>query len=370
MAIFLITLLLFASPSNVTPQDRSKKQSPIKVVVAGLSHGHVHWILGREDDGAIEIVGIYEEDRELRQRFAGQYDLEDDLFYSKLETALEATKPEAVTAFGPVYDHLKVVQASAPRGIHVMVEKPLAVSLDHARKMKKLAERHGIHLLTNYETTWYGSNQRIYRVLRNQSEYGPIRKMVARHGHQGPKEIGVSDEFFQWLTNPRLNGGGALMDFGCYGANLMTWLMNGQAPVSVTAVTQQMKPEIYPEVEDEATIILTYPGAQGIIQASWNWPDSRKDLQVYTRNGYLYADGQSAAYRKGNEVTDRQQVGPRSAPYTGPFSYLASVVRGETAVSDTDLSSLELNMTVMQILEAAKRSAESKRTIPLEELRK
>jgi predicted dehydrogenase len=89
------------------------------------------------------------------------------------------------------------------------------------------------------------------------------------------------------LTDPVLNGGGALTDFGCYGADLITWLMDGQRPTAVLAFTQQIKPEVYPKVEDEATILLAYPHAQGIIQASWNWPFDRKDMEVYGRTGYV-----------------------------------------------------------------------------------
>ena len=92
-------------------------------------------------------------------------------------------------------------------------------------------------------------------------------------------------EFLSWLTDPEKNGAGALFDFGCYGANLMTWLMNNQRPTSVTAVTQTIKPNIYKQVDDEATIIMEYPSAQAIIQASWNWPYSRKDMEIYGKTG-------------------------------------------------------------------------------------
>jgi predicted dehydrogenase len=158
-----------------------------------------------------------------------------------------------------------------------MVEKPLSVNLDEARQMETLANKYGIHLLTNYETTWYGSNQKAFNQL---DALGDIRKIVVHDGHQGPKEIGVNKEFLDWLTDPVKNGGGALMDFGCYGANLITWLMKGERPQAVVAITQQIKPEVYPKVEDEATIIVTYPKAQGIIQASWNWPYNRKGKKV------------------------------------------------------------------------------------------
>ena len=101
----------------------------------------------------------------------------------------------------------------------------------------------------------------------------------------------MQPEFLAWLTDPEKNGAGALFDFGCYGANLMTWLMNDARPVSVTAVTQRIKPEIYAKVDDEATIILEYPGAQAIIQASWNWPFDRKDMEVYGRTGQALTVG-------------------------------------------------------------------------------
>ena len=115
--------------------------------------------------------------------------------------------------------------------------------------------------------------------------------MVAMDGHEGPKEINVQPEFLAWLTDPVKNGAGALFDFGCYGANLMTWLMDNQRPLKVTAIAQTNKPQIYAQVDDEATILVEYPKAQGVIQASWNWPFSRKDFEVYGEKGYAIATG-------------------------------------------------------------------------------
>ena len=126
--------------------------------------------------------------------------------------------------------------------------------------------------MVNYETTWYRSHGEIWRLVKKQNVAGEIRRMVAMDGHEGPKEIRVQPEFLAWLTDPVKNGAGALFDFGCYGANLMTWMMGNQRPIAVTAMTQTDKPGIYARVDDEATILLQYPKAQGVIQASWNWP--------------------------------------------------------------------------------------------------
>jgi len=244
-----------------------------------------------------------------------------------------------------------------------MVEKPLAVSVDHAKQMQALASKYNIYLLTNYETTWYGSNANVVQML---DSIGDLRKIVVHDGHQGPKEIGVSKEFFEWLTDPVKNGGGAVIDFGCYGANLITWLMKGEKPISVSAVLQQIKPDIYPKVDDEATIIVTYPKTQGIIQASWNWPFGRKDMEVYGQHGYIISDRNGIKTKTSSDrKEDYQAVAPPSRPFNDPFSYLAAVVHGEVPVKPTDLSSLQNNMVVVEILEAARTSAKEGKIIYL-----
>lgn len=340
--------------------------SPLRVGIAGLTHAHVHWILDRASDSDIEIVGIAEPNQDLARRLLDQYDLPMNLLYASLEEMLDKVQPEAVTAFNSIFGHLEVVEQCAPRGIHVMVEKPLAVSYEHAKRMAALARRHGIHLLTNYETTWYGSNHGLYDLFINEGFYGTIRKMVVHDGHPGPIEIGCNPEFLEWLTDPIQNGGGALTDFGCYGANLITWLMQNEAPESVTAITQQHKPDKYPKVDDEATIIVTYPGAQGIIQASWNWPTNRKDLHVYGQTGYIKTiDGSQMLIRENEEKPEElHTAAPRQQPLHDPFAYLRAVIRGEIDAGG-GLSSIENNLIVMRILDAARRSAKEGKTIRL-----
>ena len=359
---FLVLVLMVISLLKTEAQE-----DPVKVAVIGLTHTHVHWILGRPDRGNIEIVGIVEPNRDLAQRYAEQHGYSMDIVFDDMETLVAQTQPQAVTAFGTIYDHLKVVEFFAPRGIHVMVEKPLAVSLDHARKMKALAKKHDIHLLTNYETTWYTTNHMAYELVYEENMVGEIRKMVIHDGHRGPKEIGVNEEFLEWLTDPVLNGAGALTDFGCYGANLATWLMKGERPTSVFAVTQTMKPDVYPKVDDEATIVVTYPRMQAIIQASWNWPISRKDMEVYGQTGQIITDnGSDMRYQLGDDEPEvALQPKPLEAPYDDPFAYLAAVVNGIITPAPADLSALENNMIVMEILEAAKKSAKTGKVVKL-----
>ena len=340
---------------------------PLRVGVAGLTHTHVHWLLGRKGKSDFQIVGISEPNSELAGRYVDQYDLEPGIVYSSLNEMIEKTEPDAICAFGTIFEHLEVVETCAPLGLHVMVEKPLAVSLEHAKRMQALAKKHEIYLLTNYETTWYGSNHETFDILNRRKELGPARKIVVHDGHHGPKEIGINKEFLEWLTDPEQNGGGAITDFGCYGANLATWLMNNERPISVTAVTQTIKPELYANVDDEATIILAYPKAQAILQASWNWPFNRKDLHVYGQHGYAKTiDGSRMRVRlRGWESEKGRKAEQLSSPNDDPFSYFAAVVNGEIKPKG-DLSSLENNMIVMEILDAAVRSAKEGKTITLQ----
>jgi predicted dehydrogenase len=345
----------------------SRKHRPAAVAIVGLVHGHVQGFLDQSlHNPEIEIVGIAEPDRQLALQYAAKYGFDRSLLFSDLEEMLERKHPQAVLVYTNTYDHRRVVEICARHGVHVMMEKPLAVSFDDALAIEKAARLGKIHVLVNYETTWYASNRAAYDLV-HENALGKVRKVVVHDGHEGPKEIGVGPEFLAWLTDPKLNGGGALFDFGCYGADLMTWLMDGQRPETVTAVTQHIKPQIYPRVDDEATIILTYPKAQAILQASWNWPFGRKDMEVYGQTGYVITvQRDDIRERLGGEQDNHEvQVAakPLPAPYDNSLSYLRAVVL--EGMKPDGPSSLEINLTVTEILDAARRSAESGKTIRL-----
>lgn len=344
--------------------------APVRMAIAGMSHGHVIWILRNWQRADLELVGVSEPDAALTERYADEFQLPRERLYPNLEAMLDAVRPEAVCAFGSIYDHLSVVEACAPRGIHVMVEKPLAVSFDHARRMAELARAAGIHLITNYETTWYASTYEARRLAVDTGTLGPLRKVVVHDGHWGPVEIGCNPEFLAWLTDPVLNGGGAVVDFGCYGANLSTWLMDGAEPETVTAVLQTLKPSVYPRVDDEATIVLTYPQTQTIIQGSWNWPYHRKDMELYGRDGYaIAADSRTMRVQLRAEPVERRYELPAApATISDPFAYFAAVVRGTETVTPGNLWSLENALTVVKILDAARLSAREGRTVNMKTL--
>jgi len=365
----LIAVFVFGVLTVVHSQEPTRP-APLRLAIAGLVHGHVsgflHAALARTD---VQIAGVFDPDPALRRKYAQQFSLPDAALFDDLGKMLDTLHPEAVASFTNTYDHPAVVDAAATRHIAVMMEKPLAVSNEHARRMREAAARAGIPVLVNYETTWYANHGAIWSVFKERKAAGEIRKMVALDGHQGPKKINVQPEFLDWLSDPVRNGAGALYDFGCYGANLMTWLMDNQRPIAVTAITQQFQPDIYPRVDDEATILLEYPRAQGIIQASWNWPYNRKDFEVYGERGFAVATTGGGSLRLMLPDAPDQVItpDPRSADERDSISHLIAVVHGHR--EPNALSSLENNVIVTEILDAARESARTHERIVLDRSR-
>src|SRR3954471_5315152 len=234
---------------------------PLRLGMERLVHGHAGGFLARyRDSKEVELVGVSEPDLEVAARYVKQSRLDPATIHRTLDEMLDRARPQAVIAFTSTADHPPVVAACARRKVPVMMEKPLAVGVEQARAIERSAAEGGIPVLVNYETTWYPAVHAAHAL--GEKSLGEVRKVVVHAGHRGPKEIGVQPEFLDWLTDPKRGGGGALFDFGCYGGNLMTWLMDNRRPTAVTAVTQQIKPETYPKVDDEATIVLEYPRAQ------------------------------------------------------------------------------------------------------------
>jgi glucose-fructose oxidoreductase len=339
---------------------------PLRIGVVGLTHGHVagffNTALKRSD---IQIVGIAEPDRQLFDRYARERQLDPALYFPSLSEMIVRVHPTAVVVYTNTFDHRRVVEECARNRIDVMMEKPLAVSYRDALAMAGAARSGNIRVLVNYETTWYSSNKAAHDLLQ-QGALGDVRKVVVHDGHRGPKEIHVQPEFFAWLTDPKLNGAGALFDFGCYGADLMTNLMSGEPPQSVTAVTQHLQPDTYPRVDDEANVILTYPRAVAILQASWNWPFDRKDMEIYGRTGSVKTILRDRIeVRLEGQKQAQLQTPPRlEPPYDDSLHYFAAVINRQ--VDDTkSLSSLENNLIVTEILDAARRSSETGHTVAL-----
>jgi predicted dehydrogenase len=346
-----------------------EQQPPLRVAIVGLEHDHVAGFLAQlPQHHEVQLVGIAEANAALVAKYEKKNSLAHDLFFPTTEAMIDARHPQALLVYTSIAAHRKAIETAGKYGLAVMVEKPLTISVDDALAIRRVARERHLQVLVNYETTWYPSNRAAHNEVEN-GHLGPIRRVVVHDGHEGPKEIGVSPEFLNWLTDPAENGAGALYDFGCYGVDLMTWLMHGQTPESVTAVVNHDKPEIYPKVDDDSTIVLKYPTAQAVIQGSWVWPFSRKDMEVYGATGYVItvaADGLRT--RLAHETTEHSSTAaPLPLDESTSLGYLVAVMRGQIAAKG-DLSALDTNVIVMQILDAARESARTGKTVKLAKL--
>ena len=363
LRVFLVAGLsayfLFPLVAVATADD-----APVRVAIVGLVHGHVKGFLSAlPKNSSAALVAVVEPQTELAKAYAAEYKVDANLFYTDLEKMLVDVHPDAVLVYTTIKDHRRVIEVAARHGVSSMVEKPLATTLEDAIAIRAAAREHHVTVLVNYETTWYASNREVFAQVKA-GRFGEIRRVVVHDGHEGPEEIHVEPEFLSWLTDPRTNGAGALFDFGCYGADLMTVLMHGNAPDSVVAVTRTFKPEEYPKVDDDATVVLQYAKAQAVLMPSWNWPFSRKDMEVYGVDGYGITAGPNLVRMRYHGEEGETEMRARQVPKdeSNSLDYLAAVLRGRVKPHG-DLSSLETNMVVMQILDAALRSAQNGRAV-------
>ena len=355
---FLVSLMLACTMSA------GAQQAPVTVAVIGLEHGHAGRVfheLGETKN--VKLLAVVEADKTLRDKYVKSSHVDPSLYVDSLDAMLAKGKPAALLIYTSPEKHRAVTEWAAKHGIDVMMEKPFASTLADAVAMRDLGRKYGIKVLVNYETSWYASNAAVLKDVAG-GKLGVVHKVIVHDGHNGPAEIHVGPEFLKWLGDPARNGAGALFDFGCYGADLMTVMMHGKAPDSVTAVVQTAKPDEYPNVDDDATIVLQYRGLQAVLLPSWDWTFDRKDMEVYGTTGAESADDPemvtSRFAKRDKPVTAAAEKLPLS--YTDSLEYLAALERGEIDGAH-DLTAPDTNIVAMQILDAARRSAKEGRTV-------
>ncbi|MGB2655937.1 MAG: Gfo/Idh/MocA family oxidoreductase, partial [Candidatus Acidiferrum sp.] len=329
-----------------------------RLAVVGLDHDHV-WELLKYMAGEpeAELVAIADPHPALLEEAKRQVPVSVK-FYSDYIQMLDETKPEAVFVTTENDRHLEILRECAKRHINYSVEKPMATTAAAAREMERLANQAGIKLMVNYWNAWVAPSRELIRRVRN-GDIGPIRKIIVQYGHQGPREIGVSKYFADWLYDPIKNGGGALVDFGCYGAEWAVWLKG--RPTRVYATSLKLKTEQHNSVDDDATMVLEYRDATVIVEASWDWPYGMDQVQVFGAKGSLLAEQRDLLYRSASEDASANSLEgePQNLerlPHQGsnPVAYFLDCIRKNKPVEDP--VSASLNVQVVEILSAARDS--------------
>ena len=331
-----------------------------KMAVIGLVHSHVWGHLKTMLDGRqAKLTGIAETNPELvaeaRKRGAASVPFFDD--YKRM---LDETKPDFVWAFVENNRHLEIVEACAPRKIHVIFEKPLAATYKEALAIQKLAKQHGIQVMCNYQMAWWPANYAA-KAQADAGAVGQVWRLRGVVGHGGPGSQGAASKyFFEWLTDPVKNGAGALMDFGCY--NALWSLMYLGRPETVYAQVNHLRPERFPKVEDSATLVLHYKKGVGIYEGSWDLPRGYQDLEIFGLNGSLYMQNGKVELRKGREVRE-VALEPLPTERSEPIACMVNAIRANKPIEG--MTALDINVAVNEIIEAAKQSVKTGRAVPL-----
>lgn len=348
-----VLLLLLAAPLLAADTPR--------IAVIGLLHSHVWGHLPKMIKGTpAQLVGIAETNPDLIAE-AKKMGAPDGVFFADAARMLDQAKPDIVWAFNENNKHLDAVKLCAPRKIHIIFEKPLAATHKEAVAIQELASRHGVKIMTNYQMAWWPSQY----VARQHADSGAIGKpwrLRGIVGHGGPGGRGVrSQYFFDWLTDPVKNGAGALMDFGCYNALWSLWYLG--RPEKVYAHVNQLRPETFPKVEDNSTMILSYRNGVGLFEGSWDLPRGFQDLEIFGLNGSITMVNGRVEVRKGREPGQELPSAPLPPEQAEPIAYMVHCIRNNRPVEG--LTAIGINADVVEIIDAAKQSIKTGQAVKL-----
>lgn len=234
------------------------------VGIAGLTHGHVSAHLREwERLENARVVGYAETDPELRSKYAAR--LGDARAYESVEQMLDDARPDVISICNETINHAAVVEAAASRGVHCILEKPMAISLQQAQRMLVAATKHGVQVAVNWPTHW--GSQNLLKALRLIQDGAIGRLYEVRHRGGSTKPTArEADAFFRWLYRPAINGGGAYADYCGYGIDMA---LNGLGlPASVWAITgRYVREDLLGD--DNARMLLQYPRAVAMVEATW-----------------------------------------------------------------------------------------------------
>jgi predicted dehydrogenase len=343
----------------------------LRVGVLGLSHDHV-WgnlaaLAGSPD---ARLVAVSEPDAALRARLARDHGGVAAL--ADHHALLERRDLDAVLVFSDNRTSAELGVRALGRGLPVMVEKPMAADLAGADALLAAARASGRPLMVNWPTAWQPALRHGLALAAAGAAGEPVQ-IHRRGGHAGPREFGCSEQFCEWLYDPRRNGGGALVDYCGYGAILARALLG--RPEAVTAVTARLRKADLP-AEDTAVVVLRYPRALALLEASWNQIGGEPAfaMVVYGDRGTLIVhqprtsrEGQTAGAGWVQRITTdgSERIEPPPLPADerdGPTYFLSRVRAGQPIEG---LCAPDVGRDVQEVLAAALQSAAARREVTL-----
>ena len=267
--------------------------------------------------------------------------------------------------------HVDVVEACAASGANVCIEKPMAASLSEALRMARVSQAAGVHLLVNWPTTWRAKTRKI-KDLIDKGAIGRVLEVKFRGGHTGPlgphnMHPGVAEETAMMSGVERgatwwhqvNTGGGAMLDYCCYGAMYSQWYIGDQATAALGIKANLDSP--WGDAEDNAAMLVRFPSALALMEGSWTtWHHGvSTGLIVFGTQGTLAMDTDSDKIRLERGHGDTTIIDCESIPVERDSLAKEYIYHLETSQPVHPTLDMLFNLKVMAILDAGTRSADS-----------
>lgn len=262
--------------------------------------------------------------------------------------------------------HHAVITDLLGRGIHVVVEKPLALTIEDARAMADLAVEKGVALIVNWPSTWVPA-MRAAQPLVEAGEIGHVYKFTYRNAYSpGPLGYvpGITDEekAVEWWHIAE-TGGGAYLDYCCYGCNLARYFLGEKADTAWGLKFNVATP--YATAEDNGVLVAQFPsGAVAMLDGSWTQkhPGVSNGPICFGSEGTLVVDGANdrvLIYKEKGKTEPTRVV--EAPPLPEDRNDLAKEVihHLETGEPLHPTMSMQVNLDAMAILDAGIRAAAS-----------
>jgi glucose-fructose oxidoreductase len=290
--------------------------------------------------------------------------------YEDYRDLLARETPDIVVFCPENARHAEVAEAIAAHGAHMVTEKPMAASLADAERMAAAARAANRMLAVNWPITWRPAIRRAKEMIdagaigdvwelkwRNGASLGPLAHGSAHPG--GTVVAGaVSDaeKAAEWW-HQEAEGGGALLDYCCYGACLAAWYF-GAAPRAVQGLRANlMSPG---SADDNAVLLLRYPAALAVLEASWTTFHAGVPTGpiIYGTRGTLVVDGANVLLHDRRGAAEPSRIEQGAPLPRGRASIAEEVLHHlETGAPLHPTLDLGLNLAAMAILDAGIRSA-------------
>lgn len=335
----------------------------ISVGVLGLTHDHVWDNLPHLAQNAeAELAAAADPNAPLRDRVREEYG---GRTYQDPEEMLDREALDAVYVYADNASGAEWARQALTRGLHVMIEKPLAAHLRGAETVVQAARESGRRVMVNWPFAWWPQLQTACE-MASAGEIGTVWQVKYRAAHAGPEKTGCSSYFCDWLFDAERNGAGALMDYCCYGAALARALLG--VPERVTGVAGRLcKTDL--EVDDNAALMMQYPRALSISEASWTQIDKVTAYRpmIYGTGGTLVVEPRPGG-RLWKATPEHPEGVEVDVPAPPPHRRDSAAHFVQVINSGDDLlplCDLEACRDVQEMLEAGLRSAREGRAVAL-----